>query len=204
MRKDSAIDDLITEQHDQPLRRPDELFPKRGPAHALGDRQLIERCFDDSRKQLGGCLAGYRTAVSEFRAAAVDFCQINAAFASKAQGCLGRLAFCVEGRLQRRPIEVGAAVRLFGVELLDQYRQTPRGGEGLHPTMLEAGVLQALLDACAERVGQFAQGLGRQLFGAELDQEIQCTHSAASNLASTSSRRSGVAMGKPSLARACK
>ena len=66
----------------------------------------------------------------------------------------------------------------------------------------QAGRLQALVDAGQEGFGQGVQGLGWQLFGAQFYQEILSTHCAASSLANTSSRRSGVAIGKPSLARA--
>src|SRR5690606_27153316 len=140
----------------------------------------------------------------ELRTAAVDLREIDTALAGEAQRCLGRLAFCVESGLDRRAVEVDAAIWLLSRQLFDQYGKAPRSSKGLHPCVLQAGFLQALFDAVAKGFGQLAQRFGWQLFGAQLDQEILCTHSAASSLASTSSRRSGVAMGKPSLARACR
>ncbi|MNF88988.1 hypothetical protein D3C84_714930 [compost metagenome] len=49
--EDHAVDDLLAEQHHQPLGRTDELFAARGPAHALGNRQGGEGGFDDAGQQ---------------------------------------------------------------------------------------------------------------------------------------------------------
>ncbi len=52
-------------------------------------------------------------------------------------------------------------------------------------------------------LSQFLQGLGRQFFSAQFNEKILRLHYSASfSLASTSSRNSGVAIGKPRRARA--
>ncbi len=202
--EDLAIDDLFAEEHHQPLRRTHELILARGPAHALGNRQFVQRGLDDAGQQLGRRQAFDVAAEFQLGTAAIDQRQLDTALAGKAQRGLSRLAFGVEGGLNRWAVEIDAVIGLLGRQLFDQYGQATRGGIGLYPRVAQAGFLQALLDAAAKGFGQLAQRLGWQLFGAQLDQEILCTHSAASSLASTSSRRSGVAMGKPSLARACR
>src|SRR5450830_217960 len=101
-----------------------------------------------------------------------------------------------------RAVEVDAAVRLLGFQRGQQHRQTARRGIDLFRLKLQAGALQAFFDTGQERIGQGVQRLGWQLFGAQFNQKILSTHCAASSLANTSSRRSGVAIGKPSLARA--
>ncbi len=197
-----AIDHLLAEEHHQPLGRTDEFFLACSPAHALGDRQIVQRGLDDAWQQLGGRLALDGTAELELRPAAIDLGKVDATLAGKAQGGLGRLTVGVEGGLHRRAVEVDAAIRLLSRQLLDQHRQAARRGVGLGFHEVQAGVLQALLDTGAESFGQLGERLRWQFFGTQFDEEIQCTHSAASSLASTSSRSSGVAMGKPSLARA--
>ncbi|MNF92207.1 hypothetical protein D3C84_748440 [compost metagenome] len=203
--EDGAVDHLLTEQHHQPLGRPHELLATGSPAHALGDRQLVQRVLDDTRQQAGGRLAGDALHELEFRAAAVDLLEIDAALAGEAQRRLGRLAVLVEGRLHRRAVEVDAAVRLLGGQRRNQHGQAARRGVVARAFVSQASGLEALLDAGEERLGEGLQRLGWQLFGAQFDQEILGTHSAASfSLASTSSRSSAVAIGKPSLARACR
>ena len=109
----------------------------------------------------------------------------------------------VEGGLHRRAVEVDAAVRLLGGQLLDQHGQATRCGVGLGLGKAQAGVLQALLDTSAEGFGQLGERLRWQFFGTQFNQEILGAHYSASfSLARTSSRSSGVAIGKPSLARA--
>ena len=200
--KDGAIDDLVTEQHHQPLGRTHELFLARAPAHALGDRQVVQGVFDDGRQQAGGRLAFDDLAETQFRAALVDLAQLDATLLGKAQCRLGRVAFGVEGGLAWRAVEVDAAVRLLGFQRGQQHRQATRRGVDFFRLELQAGALQAFFDTGQERIGQGVQCLGWQLFGAQFNQKILSTHCAASSLANTSSRRSGVAIGKPSLARA--
>jgi hypothetical protein len=113
LREDGAVDDLVAEQHHQPLGRTHELFLARTPAHALRDRQVVQRIFDDGRQQARGRLAGDVLAVAQFRTALVDFAQLDAALLGKAQCRLGRVAFGVERGLTWRAVEVDAAIRLL-------------------------------------------------------------------------------------------
>ncbi|MNQ85845.1 hypothetical protein D3C85_1010210 [compost metagenome] len=129
--EDHAVDDLLAEQHHQPLGRTDELFSTRGPAHALRNGQAGQGRFDYARQQAGSRLARDALAELQLRAALVDLLEVDAALAGEAQGGLGRLAFGVEGGLDRRAVEVDAAVGLLGGQLLHQYRQAARGGEYL-------------------------------------------------------------------------
>ena len=71
--EDLAVDHLLAEQHHQPLGRTDELFLACGPAHALGNRQVVQRSLDDTRQQLGGGLTFDGAAEPELGPAAVDF-----------------------------------------------------------------------------------------------------------------------------------
>ncbi|MNZ65512.1 hypothetical protein D3C78_837090 [compost metagenome] len=203
LRQDGAVDHLVAQQHHQPLGRAHELFTAGRPAHALGDRQVVERIFDDGRQQAGGGLARDVLGEAQLGAGLVDFRQIHTAFLGKAQGSLGRLAV-FESSLQGRAIDIDAAVRLLHVQLADQHGQAARRGVHLLGGVVQASGLQAFLDAGQEGVAEGGQGFGWQLFGAQFYQEILSTHCAASSFANTSSRSSGVAIGKPRRARACR
>ncbi len=200
--EDGAVDDVVTEQHHQPLGRAYEFFLACTPAHALGDRQVVQRVFNDRWQQAGSRLAGDDLAETQFRAALVDLAQLDAALLGEAKGRLGRVTFSVKSGLTRRAVEVDAAVRLLGFQRGQQHGQAAWRGIDFFCGEFQAGALQAFFDTGQERVGQGIECLGRQLFGAQFNQKILSTHCAASSLANTSSRRSGVAIGKPSLARA--
>ncbi|MNZ57494.1 hypothetical protein D3C78_754750 [compost metagenome] len=204
LRQQGAVDHFVTEQHDQPLGWTHELFLACTPAHALGDRQVVERVFDDGWQQAGGGLARDVLGEAQLGAALVDIRQLYPTLLGEAQGGLGRVAFSIEGGLAWRAVEVDAAVRLLGVEVADQHGQAARRGEHLLVGVVQASGLQAFLDTGEEGVTEAAQGLGWQFFGAQFNQEILSTHCAASSLANASSRNSGDAIGKPSLARACR
>ncbi|RMQ81812.1 hypothetical protein ALP97_05247 [Pseudomonas salomonii] len=200
--EDRAVDDLVTEQHHQPLSWAHELFLARTPAHALGDRQVVQGVFNDGRQQARRWLAGNDLAETQFRAALVDLAQLNATLLGKTKGGLSRIAFSIKRRLTRWAVEVDAAVRLLGFQRGQQHRQATWRGVDFFRSEFQAGAVQAFFDTGQERIGQGVECLGWQLFGAQFNQEILSTHCAASSLANTSSRRSGVAIGKPSLARA--
>ena len=141
---------------------------------------------------------------TQFRTAAVDLGDVHAALAGEAEGGLGRVAVGVEGGLDGRAVEVHAAVGLLLFELLDQHGQAARRGVHAAGGVAQASGLEAFLDTGEEGLTEAFQGFGWQLFGAQFDQEILRTHSAASSLANTSSRRSGAAIGNPRRARACR
>ena len=202
LREDFAIDHVVTEQHHQPLGRADELFLACSPAHALGDRQIIQCGFNDARQQTDGALTGDRLAEFQLGATLVDLAQLDTALLGKAEGRLGRVAVLVEGCLHGRSVEIDGAVRLLAGQLVDMHGEAARRSVVAGALIAQAGGLETLFDASQEGFAEALQSLGWQLFGAQFNQEIMCTHSAISSLASTSSRSSGVAMGKPSLARA--
>ncbi|MNN07153.1 hypothetical protein D3C81_1199710 [compost metagenome] len=202
--EDGAVDDCVAQQHYQPLGRTHELFLARTPTHAFRDRQVVQRIFNDGGQQAGGGLAWNVLGEAQLRAALVDFCQLYAALLGKTKRRLGRIAFGIERGLTGRAVDVDAAVRLLGVQLTDQHGQAARCGVYLLAGVVQASGLQAFFNAGEKRVSQGAQGFWRQFFGAQFNQEILSTHCAASSLANASSRNSGDAIGKPSLARACR
>ncbi|MDT4843052.1 hypothetical protein FQZ97_769700 [compost metagenome] len=202
--EDFTVDHAVTEEHHQPLARADEFGLARTPAHALGNRQFVQRGFHDTRQQASGRLAGNALAELQLGSTLVDFGQLDATFLGETQRRLGRVAVGIESSLHGRAIEVHRTIRLLRGELLDQHRQAARRGVIAHLAVAQSGGFQAFFDTGEKRFAKGFQGFWRQLFGAQFYQKIVRTHSAASSLASTSSRRSGAASGKPSLRRACR
>src|SRR5262245_4494575 len=49
-----AVDNLLAQQHDQPMYRAHEFGATRTPAHALGYREFLQRYFDDAWKKIDG------------------------------------------------------------------------------------------------------------------------------------------------------
>ncbi|RMT28149.1 hypothetical protein ALP50_05788 [Pseudomonas syringae pv. spinaceae] len=199
-----AVSHLIAEQHHQPLGRPYELFLASAPAHALGNRQVVQRVFDNGRQQRGGRLAENGLAVAQFRAALIDFAQVDAALLGEAQSCLSRVAVSVERGLTRRAVQVHAAIRLLRGQCGDQHGQATRRGVDLFGAIGQTCARKAFFNTGEKSICQRHEGLGWQFFGAQFNQKILSTHCAASSLANTSSRRSGGAIGKPRRARACR
>ena len=128
--------------------------------------------------------------------------------ASCTTNCLAPLAkvinnaFGIESGLAWRAIDIDAAVRLLGFQLGQQNGQTTRCGVDFFRAEFQTGCLQAFFNPGEECIGQGIEGFWRQFFSAQFNQKILSTHCTASNLANTSSRKSGGAIGKPSLARA--
>ncbi len=83
LRQDGAVDHLVAQQHHQPLGRAHELFTAGRPAHALGNRQVVERIFDDGWQQADGGLARDMLGEAQLGAALIDFRQIYTAFLGK-------------------------------------------------------------------------------------------------------------------------
>ena len=202
--EDFAIDHLVTEQHHQPLAWADKFGLARAPAHTFRDRQLVQRGFDDGRQQAGRSLAWDALAEFQLGAILVDLAQLDATLFGEAQRGLRRVAVLVERCLYGRAVEIDGAVRLLGCELFHQHGQTARRSVIAYVAVAKTSSLEAFLYAGQEGFAEGFQGFRWQLFGAQFYQEITGTHSAASSLASTSSRRSGAASGKPSLRRACR
>ena len=90
-----------------------------------------------------------------------------------------RLCGCtlrIEGRLQRRPPAFDGAIGLSFGEAPHADRQSARRGEFLDRLAGQAGLRQSLADAIGECGRERQQRLRRQLFGADLDQEIPGAH----------------------------
>ena len=202
--EDLAVDHFVTEQHHQPLAWTDEFGFARAPAHAFRDRQLVQRRFDDARQQASRGLAGNALAEFQLGATLVDLAQLNATLLGEAQRGLRRVAVFVERGLYGRAVEVLGAISLLLFKLLDQHGQTARRSIVASGAVGQTRRFEAFLDTDQKGFAEGFQGFRWQLFGAQFYQEITGTHSAASSLANTSSRRSGAASGKPSLRRACR
>src|SRR5690625_319843 len=80
-----------------------------------------------------------------------------------------------------------------------------RVGVGVAGAVVQAGLLQLLLQAVEQGAGELGQSAGRQLFGADLDQKGQSAHQWVPPWLAASSawaRSSGGASGKPRARRA--
>src|SRR5690606_1197117 len=146
LRKDLAVDHGVTEQHHQPLGRTDEFILARRPAHALGNRQLVQRALHDGWQQADGRLPGDALAVLELGAALIDLRPFHAALAGEAQRSLGRLAILVEGGLHRWTVQIDGAIRLLAVELADKYGQAARRGIVAGVAVIQSGSLEAFFN----------------------------------------------------------
>ena len=96
-----------------------------------------------------------------------------------------------------------AAVGLLAGELIYLNGQTARRRKVTRCAVLQSGFFQPFFNTCKKGLCELFQCLGRQLFGTQFNQKIlSLYYSASFSLASTSSRNSGVAIGKPRRARA--
>ena len=173
-----------------------ELDVTAAPAHALGDRQGRQRVFGHGADELGHGTTGDARLVGQpfavVATGAAECLEFDAAGTGEAQGRLGRIAGRVEGRTQRRTAARLDPIRLPGGERIDLHRQASRRGVGRDVAELESRAAQSLGHADRERAGELGQGLGRQLFGADLDQQGR-VHAASAGVCSS---------GKPSASRA--
>ena len=180
----------------------DEFGLARPPAHALGNGQCRQGRIDDTRQQLRRCLAGNALHVAQLRAAAVQLGYRDATLAGEALGCLGRLALGIKGGLHRGAIHLLGAISLLGIQSVHEHGQATGSRVITCSGIAQACFLQTLFDTVEEGLGQTLQRFGWQLFGAQFYQKILLHYSASLSLASTSSRSSALAIGKPRRARA--
>ncbi len=80
------------------------------------------------------------------------------------------MAVGVVGGLQGRAQTLHLAVRLLVGQVAHQHRQPARGGEALHGTVGQAGVVQLAHQFLGEGGAQIRQSLGGQLFGTQFNQ----------------------------------
>ena len=136
---------------------------------------------------------------------------VGAAATCKCVGSLRGGALGVECGLDGWSAPLDGAIRLLLDESPDAHGEAPRRRETLDCTVLQPGIVQALLDAVRERFREREQRLGRQLLGADLDQEIApgCHHatSVGSSVPDTADLEAGAelpSIGKPSASRLAK
>ena len=120
--------------------------------------------------------AGFGAAVHEpgtfWRFELLEVVHLDAAAFRERDGGLCRRALRVERRLERRTAALDRAIRLPLGEPPDTHREPARRRKSLDRAVFQPGVGQALGDAIGESGGQRLQRLRRQLFGADLDQEV--------------------------------
>jgi hypothetical protein len=90
-----AVDDCRAEQHDDPVHGPHELRVAGAPAHALRDRQRVERRFDDPGNSAGVGSPFFRADEHQHASLrTVDLLQLidaDSARRRESSRCLGRL-----------------------------------------------------------------------------------------------------------------
>ena len=174
--EDFRLDDVLAPQHQHPVHRTHEQRFAGAPAHALGDRQRIERRRDDGGEQVHGARTGLGATEDEpFTLGRLDLLErrdVDAAATREREGGLRRGTVRIERGLHGRAALFERTVRLLFDELLHAHGQPARGRECLERLVRDAGVLESLGHAFGKRRAQVEQRLGRQFFGADLDQEI--------------------------------
>ena len=174
--EDGGLDDLGPEEEDDPVDRAHELRVARAPAHAPRDGQRGEGRLDDPRDELRGGAGRLLGAVHEPRPLRglepAEVAHLHPAGAGEPEGGPGRLAGIVErpakGRPPAFPGPAGNALR----HPAHDDGEAPGGREGLDHPAGEPGPREPLADRGRERLGEAAQGLGRELLGADLREEV--------------------------------
>ena len=146
------------------------------PPHAPRDGELGEGRLDDPRNKVRGGAGRLLGAVHEPRPLGgfepAESPHLDPAGAGEPEGGAGRLARVVERLAKSRPPAfpgpAGDAVR----NAARDEGETPGGREGLHRPGGEPGPREPLAHRGRERFGEGAQGLGRELFGADLREEV--------------------------------
>ena len=209
--QDLPVPVLAAQHGDDPVHRTHELDPAGTPAHAPGDRQLLDTALDDVIQAGAGSGALYCAAqakpVALGRIDALQLVRFDTLLSGKTDGGGGPVAGLVPGAVHRWSQCLHRLVWRLQLHLGDQHGQAPRRGEPLHLTKTELALLQAANDAIAKGQAQGFQSFGWQLFRAQLHQQGICTHAwlaSAWRFPSTSRRRVSLASGKPSFARASK
>ncbi len=130
----AGFDHFGTEQHNQPVYRPDEFFAAAAPAHALGNGQGAQGFLYDGRQQRAGGLSRLDAAVQQPGALvgfqAIQLIHLNPAGTGKAFRRLGGLAIAIKSCLQRRSAAFYGLVRLGGGQFGDDHCQAARAGQG--------------------------------------------------------------------------
>ena len=193
---------VLAVQHQHPVHGAHEGRLARAPAHALRHRQPVEGLLDEARQELGRrpprlhplpeqplALVGAKPAEALDR---------HAHRAREALGRLRRAALGIEGGPHRRAAAAHRAVGLGRRHRLDEDGEPPRGGVAARRAPGDAGAVEARGERRGEGLGQPAQGLRRQLLGADLDQQVaRLSHGRPPRGAAWGSRGARGSRGRP-------
>ncbi len=169
-------DYFVPVEHEQPVHRAHELGTAGSPVHAARDRQRVQGTLNDAGQQVLHVRARFGADEKQKLAFAfVELLQLldrrAAALRERQRGASG-----LPGRVERGGYGWSAAfdvlVGLPRSELLHHHREASRCGKRNDLPWLQAHTFQSGADARCEPQLQGAKGLGRQLFGPDLNQEV--------------------------------
>ena len=171
-----ALDDIAAVQKQQPVHRAHELGIGAAPAHALRDRQAIQRLHGDLRQQFGGRFALLLESVLQPLALvgldALELIHCRPAGAGKTQSRFRRVAVCIEGGLDGRAAALDLAVFLRRLNIADQQRQAARRRKRPALAVRKPGIGQTFQKTLLQRLHESLQGSWRQLLGAQFEQQV--------------------------------
>ena len=163
-------------QHDQPMHRPNEFVIPRTPAHPPGYRQRVERRLHNAGQQRLSGLSFFsrrkRQPLAVRRLLPVEIVDVDAALGSKSERRLGWRPVIVERDADGRTFLNDLAIVLRCRNGLHNDRQASRAGKAPDVTVREPRLIEASLDSIGECRHQRTQCRRRQLFGADLDQQV--------------------------------
>src|SRR5256884_6693983 len=190
-------------QHHHPVHRAHEQGGARPPVHATRDRQRIERRLHQSRQQRHGALAGPATQEEQERPLALvqALQRLDARAATLGERKRGprRLACCIERRVQRRSAALEVLLGLLRGESLHPHGEPPRGGKADELTVRQIRLVESRGESGDERLLQGGERAGRQLLGADLEEEVAPLGLRAA--APAAAAGAAFSSGKPSAAR---
>ena len=174
--EDLRLDDLPAVHQHHPVHGAHELGVAIRPPHAPRRRQAFERAFQHSGQQRGQRRAGLGEAVGEPcagpRFEPHEPIHLDPGRSREAEGGPRRLAVLVEGLRERRPAPFDLAVGLGAGHAGNEDREPPRGGIRDRGAAGEPCRVELRRDPGRERLGEPAQRLRRQLFRADLHQQV--------------------------------
>ena len=174
--ENGGLDDLGSEEQHEPVNRPHELRVAVSPPHAARDGQLFEGGLDHPRNEVRGGSRRLLDPMHEPRPPGglepAEVVHVDPAGAGEPDRGPGRLAGAVERLAKGRP---PAFARLSGNAVRHAARDEgePAGGcEGLDRAAGDPGPREPFAHRGRERLGEAAEALRRELFGADLHEEV--------------------------------
>ena len=173
------------------------------PVHAARNRQLFECRVHDAGQELRRALAGLAADEEQKRPLALreplERGDVDAATLGEGQRGARGSAGGVEGRRERRSLALQVLFGLARGEALHPHGEAPRRGVTGELTVRELRLVEPGGESRNQRLLQRQQRPGRQLLGADLQEEVVMLdlHAALTREAASAARRSG----KPSASR---